>query len=169
MMTTNLTREVCGGCLKSISLGQAIVECCECDRIIHYKCMKLKNSTGDFYCKFCTHLAVVRYNPFRNLLGSDSNPTANAADENIEKISGILENCKSYTADQMNKSHLDTLRNNTSAMFITIDGNRSNFDQLTVELERYPRSGGLMYVSECSTGAGASRSRIQIKHAARRC
>ena len=64
---TALTKEVCKHCCKSLYVGQAIVECSECNHVIHHQCYNSTNtdSHGNFLCNICVNLAVKRYNPFK--------------------------------------------------------------------------------------------------------
>ena len=55
---TALIKEVCFHCQRSVSLGQAIVECAECNCILHHKCYdssKLGSMNCEIYCKNCEH------------------------------------------------------------------------------------------------------------------
>ena len=42
---TVLTKEVCGYCQGSVSVGQAIAECTECKCVIHHKCLNVSKLT----------------------------------------------------------------------------------------------------------------------------
>ena len=136
-MTRSGTKEVCGYCLRNINVGHSIFECYLCNCAIHTKCFKESKSEiieNDYYCVKCKLLAVKRYNPF-----NVSNPEDNLTDvdENIHKISQILENCKSHSVQEYNRIFRDNFKNSTSMFFVNIDGNKSNFDSLVAELERY--------------------------------
>ncbi len=53
----------------------------------------------------------------------------------ILKMSQILENCKSYSTSEFNSNLSKDLEKYGGSLFVNIDGNKSNFDHLTVELE----------------------------------
>ena len=69
-----LTKEVCVHCNGSINLSHSITECIKCDCVIHTKCFDKKEHMffeDEFYCKNCVHLAVKRYNPFKQDFEND--------------------------------------------------------------------------------------------------
>ena len=91
-------------------------------------------------------------------------------DENIQKISEILNNCKSYAVDELNKviqqltpsfpANLNAISttpqkslNSThfSSYFINIDGNTTNFDNLLVELKRIDHKFSVIGIAETNT------------------
>ena len=145
MIGKQLKKEVCDCCLRNIMIGQCILECKDCEIVIHTKCFKKSQfqiiNTSN-YCKSCSPDIFQRYNPFQhhpdqtNHLDSDDN---RFYDENIcetidclTQASKILEQCKPNTIDYVNSqigSHTDF-----STLFHNIDGNKTNFDCLTAEL-----------------------------------
>ena len=129
-----LFREKCSHCLKTINIGQTIFECFRCDCIIHSNCFRSSNAEvidSNFYCNSCKHLATIKYNPFKLNCDDDEIDLNN----DIHKISLILDRCKSYTAYELDKVHAKSLKDSSSVYFLNIDGNKSNFDSLTAELE----------------------------------
>ena len=147
-ISKNLRKEACNFCTKNILIGQLVTVCGNCDIIAHSKCAK-KHSFRTFrsqqYCQTCmkTH-DIIRYNPFYDILeGEDDTffeeqPTEYI--ESIQELSEILENCRSYNKKQFNDltSKLEKGGNAENQLFSTyflnIDGNKTNFDQLTTEL-----------------------------------
>ena len=109
-MMTVLAKEVCSHCLKHINIGQSIVECYVCNCVIHTKCYKLSNFesiNNDLYCANCKCSAIKKYNPFK-LLNSDDD--SYNTDNETQKISNILESCKSYSVNDINESCLDNFK-----------------------------------------------------------
>lgn len=143
-----LKKEVCGCCLKNISIGQSISECKKCFGAVHSRCynkssFKLKN--GKIYCKSCYPHVPRYYNPFRDI-GAESIESLRDDDddrfynENIYETvdtlswaSKILERCETLPVNSvvplLNSENVDF-----STFFYNIDGNKSNFDNLTAEL-----------------------------------
>ena len=85
-----------------------------------------------------------RYNPFSSWVSSDSDKDYNLdnCDSDMTKLSSILNHCKSYTTNELNKaiSTLETSCDNSSnnqlsSLFLNIDGNKTNFDHFLVLLK----------------------------------
>ena len=146
-----LKKEVCAYCLKNINLGQSIIECNNCNCPIHSKCFDTSHIVSDLdhpYCKNCLHLSVPRYNPFRPLIDENSN----VEDDLVNTASNILENCSSYSVQDFNKHLNNELISKNSIMFQNIDGNRSNFDSLVMELQSYVGSFSIIALAETNVG-----------------
>ena len=155
---SNLNKEVCGCCSKTIKFGQAITECGKCETAIHTRCFKKSNfgyANNIFYCKTCLIDVETRYNPFYH----DTNSNFYDGElcdiiESMQSTSSLLENCKQYTVDNMNNllSENFPIPNNLfSSLFLNIDGNYSNFDSLVVELERYDHKYSVIGLAETNT------------------
>ena len=69
-----------------------------------------------------------------------------------------MENCTSYTVDDLNKIDDTNFKNNLSTFFLNIDGNQSNFDSLTVELHRYKHKFSIIGIAE--TNCDSSQSNV---------
>ena len=153
MMTRLLIKEVCGCCLKNINIGQAISECGKCNCIIHTNCFKkakFQIINNENYCSNCKETIERIYNPFELLCGS-KNPgdhsdrpyNAEISDcfDDLKAISKILSNCaRQNTINDVNNSLSNQeipLRNETfSVMFQNIDGNKTNFDNFAINIEK---------------------------------
>jgi hypothetical protein len=156
-MMTVLAKEVCSHCLKHINIGQSIVECYVCNRVIHTKCYKLSNFESienDFYCANCKCSAIKKYNPFKSLNSDDDSYNI---DNETQKMSNILESCNSYSVHDINESCLDNLKKYMSLFFLNIDGNKSNFDSFTAELERYKHKFPIIGLAETNTDVDVSQ------------
>ena len=150
-MNTDLIKEVCAHCQRNVCIGQPLIECHACDRIIHSKCYnysELNSSIDKFYCNDCSHLAVKKYNPFK----FDIEDEEVDLDDNIQKLSLILDNCKSYSVKQISKLHKEKYSLNNSMLFQNIDGNKSNFDSLAIELQRYEFEFSIIALAETNIG-----------------
>ena len=144
---TALIKEVCGHCRGSISLGQAIVECTECNCAIHNKCydaLKFISLNCEIYCKNCEHLAVKRYNPFK--LDFENNEIDES--DILFSFTQRLEACKTHNVDDINNCYKDLLAEHMSIFFQNIDGNKSNFDALVVALERFSNKFPIIALAE---------------------
>ena len=61
----------------------------------------------------------------------------NESDPYIQKMSDILENCRSYTINDLNTDFNQYInKEHGSMLFQNIDGNRTNFDAFSMELQR---------------------------------
>ena len=61
----------------------------------------------------------------------------NDSDPYIQKMSDILENCRSYTINDLNTDFNQYInKEHGSMLFQNIDGNRTNFDAFSMELQR---------------------------------
>ena len=102
---TETIKEVCGDCQRSVSLGQAIAKCTECNCAIHSKCVDLLKFTNlnnnKFYCNNCDHLNIKRYNPFKIDLENDELDGDNV----ILNFTQKLEACKSHNVEDINNSY----------------------------------------------------------------
>ena len=144
-----IKKEACNFCSKNIFVGQLVTVCGTCDLIAHTKCAKknkFSNFRGKNYCQTCLKTYdIIRYNPFYDILeGEDDKfleeqPTEYI--ENLQELSDILENCKNYNKNEFSdltlKFEKDKKQTNQlfSTYFLNIDGNKTNFEQLTAELE----------------------------------
>ena len=144
-----LKKEVCAYCLKNINLGQSIIECHNCNCPIHSKCYdtcQIISDSGDPYCKNCSHLSITRYNPFRPLIDDTED------DDLINKVTDTLENCSSYSVKEFNRHFANELISKNSIMFQNIDGNKSNFDSLAMELKSLTGKFSIIALAETNEG-----------------
>ena len=147
---TTLTKEVCKHCCKGIYVGQAIVECSECNHVIHHQCYNSTNtdSHGNFLCNICVNLAVKRYNPFKYDIFDEEIDL----DETTTKLSQILNCCSQINVRLINQT-LETLtEGQMSMMFQNIDGNKSNFDTMCIDLRRYHKKFSIIALAETNIG-----------------
>ena len=152
----NSNRETCGHCTKQIYIGQSSIVCSKCDTILHLNCAKnAVTFRQNIYCSICVDkFDIIRYNPFylkHDLHDQDDDRFyENESSDYIEMIndmSDILENCRSYSISELNNYTLlnttsyssttdtDNACNRFSTYFYNLDGNKTNFDQLSVNLE----------------------------------
>ena len=155
---------MCSCCSKNIQIGQQFTECnCpKCPSIIHTKCYKkseFKNKNDSFYCKCCAPSIPPRYNPFSSLINQansledDSDRFYNLNFQEISDVpvtaSNILKQCNSKTSTATYKQFSNEI--NFSTFFYNIDGNKSNFDQLTVELAQFDSKFSVIGLAETNT------------------
>ena len=144
-----MRKEVCGPCTKYINIGQSILECEICFVPIHTKCYKKANfasKNGTWTCGTCANNILPRYNPFpcsAPSVDDDKFYDDEGAFEDtvIQSISRVLDSCKPYTVQDLNKitRQLNNHPENTiqfSSYFLNIDGNKTNFDSFCIELKR---------------------------------
>ena len=154
MMTRVLIKEVCGCCLKNVNIGQAVTEFDKCNCIIHTKCFRkyeFRVINNRNYCNNCKETIEKIYNPFESLSRSNSqndfsdrpyNAEIGDCFEELSVISQLLNNCTRYkTIDNLNDSlesrNLTSLKNeNFSVLFQNIDGNKTNFDNFAINIEK---------------------------------
>ena len=146
----DLPKEKCGSCDKFINIGQFILECEKCTSVIHAKCYKLseyKNIDNLWLCPLCSTNHTQRYNPFMtlhgNLASNDNSPGTfydhdpSEALDPVQNISSVLNDCRSYTKNEINNLINDiseTEHSLFSSYFLNIDGNYTNFDEFSIEL-----------------------------------
>ena len=146
---TNITtkKEMCTVCKKYINFGQKLCVCHICNKIIHGKCVSENNfffKNGKMLCSACCVDASpheLRYNPFDLITSKnqtdkfyDTEPVE--FDPSFSEISSLLQKCKSNTVEDL-KTACKDFKNNFSTYFLNIDGNHSNFDYLSIELDSY--------------------------------
>ena len=145
-MVVNLKKEVCRCCLKSICVGQAILECNKCTNIIHTKCFKISHFSsinGLYYCESCTTNVTHKYNPFKfdhnDIQSSTNNDNDRFYNENIYETidclfhaSMLMENCEYHNSKEL--APKITSECDLTTLFYNIDGNKSNFDIFAAEL-----------------------------------
>ena len=162
-----LKKEVCETCDKTINIGQATCECCQCKKIIHAKCYR--NSTisftnGELICITCSKNLPVKYNPFSSFQNYftvksdeiyDSNFDPCDIFEDVEKMSSLLNECTSNSPDQfikiLTEKNMLNQNNNFSSLFANIDGNKSNFDSFVTELDYLQHKFSAIGIAETNT------------------
>ena len=154
-MINRLPKEKCDHCSKVISLGLPHFECYNCTRILHAKCFKASKAevvNDNFYCTHCKHSISKKYNPFKLM----TDPELNECDPCLQKIADILESCRSYSINDMNTLIKPYFENNCSMIFQNIDGNRTNFDAFSVELDRISQKFQVIGLAETNVGTDES-------------
>ena len=109
-MIMKMIKEVCKPCCRTINIGQPILECDLCHTAIHTKCFKkAKFATMNelWVCHLCSVEFVPRYNPFEKMLNTEQSDKFyendfTGDDATIEKISNVLNLCRSYKAQDFN-------------------------------------------------------------------
>ena len=131
-----MKKEKCDHYLKNVNIGHKIYVCSKCDCIIHSTCYKASKATtieNEYFCCTCKLGVIKRYNPFKLVISGEDE---NDIDVDTLRMSTILDQCKSHTTSEINKSLEDNLVNNSSIYFLNIDGNKSYFNNLSVEIRR---------------------------------
>ena len=116
-MMVQLHKEKCSHCLKNIYTGQPILECTECNQIIHAKCFKKSNyalKNDNFYCSNCKNLVEKKYNPFKILHIEETEIDLN---DDFQKMSHTLEKCKQFSVNDFNESFNESFKNFNSSIF----------------------------------------------------
>ena len=147
-MTKIITKkEICTACNKYINVGQKLCVCHICNKVIHGKCFSKNNflyKNEKMLCLACcadVSAPENRYNPFDLMTSKnqtdkfyDIEPVE--FDPSFSEISSLLQKCKSNTLEDLKIAFKD-FKNNFSTYFLNIDGNHSNFDSLSIELDNY--------------------------------
>ena len=155
-MMVQLHKEKCSHCLKNIYTGQPILECTECNQIIHAKCFKKSNyalKNDNFYCSNCKNLVEKKYNPFKILHIEETEIDLN---DDFQKMSHTLEKCKQFSVNDFNESFNESFKNFNSSIFLNIDGNKTNFDTFSVELSRLQGKFTIIGLAETNIGPQGS-------------
>ena len=147
----HLTKETCGCCRKFLNLGQPMLECEICDKMIHAKCYKIsefKNIENLWHCSSCIEHREIRYNPCEHCYKSSQleseafyNEEPIDAIEIIQDMSNMLKKCRSYDKKELNELIESMLPSSSdaslfSSYFLNIDGNLANFNEFTLELQQ---------------------------------
>ncbi len=103
----------------------------------------------NYYCFSCKDEVVQKYNPFKHF---ESKNDPSDPNDDISKISVILENCQAYTANELNTTHVENLKTSSSSYFLNIDGNKSNFNSLMAELQRFNHNFSVIGLAETNIG-----------------
>ena len=155
-MICKIPKEQCHHCLKNMNIGNPFFECYKCDTIIHGKCFKASGAEiidQYHYCSLCKLSVEKIYNPFRHMIDKDdSNLENNLENEPTAVMSRILDNCKQYTIEEFSPTFSDKLTNSFSMMFQNIDGNKSNFDSFSAELNNIPNKLSIIGLAETNIG-----------------
>ena len=154
---TTLRKENCGYCHKYINIGQSICECHKCNCVIHTKCYKMSTFdkiNNNFFCENCKTEVVVRYNPYKISIEYDEENVSTV--ETLQKMSDTLENCKSYTVEDVNNLPSKNFVENISSFFLNLDGNQTNFDNVIVELEQFCNKFSIIGLAETNTDPSIS-------------
>ena len=148
-MINKIQREICSDCKKNILIGQRYLECNNCLKIIHKNCFRSSNFSlcDTFYiCPNCVNINKKRYNPFKYITSNDG--VRNSDDDKfysedlmetfscIKKASNMLENCSYYKLKSENSIEYNMVEAcDFKTPIYNIDGNRSNFDTFSSELQ----------------------------------
>ena len=156
--------EVCETCTKQIYIDQSTVVCENCDIIFHTNCIDKKKFSffrGKWFCQICTQKHdIIRYNPFLDIIENHNSDDPQEYDNNddvfetSQKISEILENCKTYDIREFQNMVNDTninKNNHFSTLFQNIDGNRSNFDEFATFLHQMNYEFSVIGIAETNT------------------
>lgn len=119
-------------------------------------------------CNVCNLQHEQRYNPFKNLVsefdaagGSDEvkffDEDPNSLPESIAAASKILSECSSNSTKEVNELHKSLSPVPFSSYFLNIDGNLSNFDELTVELSMFSFHFSVIGIAETNTDSAMSK------------
>ena len=150
-MMSVLLKEVCVHCNRNICVGQPIVECYQCDCAMHSKCynfIETDPNSDKFFCNDCSFLSVKRYNPFRYDVNSDEIDL----DDNTQKLTTLLEKCSSFSVKEVNHLRKENFPLHKSMIFQNIDGNKSNFDTLAIEMRRFEFEFSIIALAETNEG-----------------
>ena len=109
-MIMKLQKEVCQPCLKSINIGQPLLECENCNIAVHTKCHKMSKFgciDGLWLCSSCQEKIEPYYNPFPSKnSGSFSDrfydDESNNEDIILNSIRNVLNSCKIYNLLEFN-------------------------------------------------------------------
>ena len=151
-MTHRLLRENCNHCLKNVNIGQPTFECYNCDGIFHARCFSKSQAqviNDKYFCSSCKGKIKVKYNPFKQF---ESYNTLPDPDDEMTKISKILDTCQSYSVQQLTTEHKENLNKFSSSYFLNVDGNKSNFNSLIAELHRIDHKFTVVGLSETNIG-----------------
>ena len=159
-----LKKETCEYCSKFILVGQQSVICNKCKIIQHGKCSSKNFSyiRENWYCASCVNkYDINRYNPFLDIIDNikhdktyDNEPLDFV--EVHENLSNILEDCRNHTRYELNhyiNFNKITNQNSFSSYFLNIDGNKTNFDNLVVELQLFDTNFSVIGLAETNTNS----------------
>ena len=152
MMINRPIKEICSHCRRNVGLGIPHFECSLCFHIFHAKCFKPANAQvidNNFYCVDCKLSIPSRYNPFKLM----TDPEAEDYDPCIQKMSDILDACAAYSIKDINTHITPHMQSNFSSIFQNIDGNKTNFDAFSLELERIAEKFQIIGLAETNVNA----------------
>ena len=131
-------------------------ECYCCNKIFHAKCYKPSKSeliNDNLYCIDCKASIVRKYNPYKTMIDCSREDDI---DPYLQKISDILEQCRSFSIKDFNTGMQPYVNNNCSMIFQNIDGNRTNFDAFSMDLERISLKFQIIGIAETNIGIDES-------------
>ena len=152
MMIYRPIKEPCSHCRRGVGLGIPHFECSLCNQIFHAKCFKPSGAqvmSDNFYCSNCKDIAPIKYNPFKFM----ADPEKDDHDPCIQKMSDILETCTEYSHKDLNTHMTPHMQKNFSTIFQNIDGNKTNFDAFSLELERISENFQIIGLAETNISA----------------
>ena len=136
-------------------LGIPHFECYSCNKIFHGKCFKSSKAeaiNNNLYCIDCKTNTTKRYNPFKSMIDCKEDDI----DPYLQKMSDILEKCKSYSIKDFNKEMQIYSQNSFRMVFQNIDGNKTNFDAFNIEIERLSLKFQIIGLAETNIGSEES-------------
>ena len=166
----NLAKEVCGFCRNEIKIGPPTAICEKCDSIFHGKCIRPENFAaigGSYFCANCVTEHSLqpdlgqrdpeRYNPFHDIFNNNHSDKFYEDEpfefyEFTEHTSKILETCHQYDGKGFNKliKNLNPKSDTEifSTFFLNLDGNKTNFDELVVNLNQINHNFSIVGLAE---------------------
>ena len=70
----------------------------------------------------------------------------------LQKMSDVLENCRSYAIKDFNTQIKPCFASNSSMIFQNIDGNKTNFDAFSMELDQIAEKFKIIGLAETNIG-----------------
>ena len=140
-------------------IGQSITECKKCCKVIHTRCYKSSNfaTVNNLqYCKPCSLLIPLRYNPFADLDYNDHDDGDHFYNDNLvdsvpwlNHACKVLDNCQNLYSEDITPKFDSTI--DFSTLFYNTDGNKTNFDCLTAELAVFKDKFSVIGLAETNT------------------
>ena len=81
-----------------------------------------------------------------------TDPEVNDCDPCLQKMSDVLENCRSYAIKDFNTQIKPCFASNSSMIFQNIDGNKTNFDAFSMELDQIAEKFKIIGLAETNIG-----------------
>ena len=176
-----IPRQTCGGCTKQILGHNRNVICADCSKICHFRCASnleyqltkppSNTSSAIWHCKDCAIRVnkngpfISRYNPFIEYLQeTDTRLDSVTCNDELHIASEVLETCEAFESiPELNAKILKSGDSgnappNLTILFNNIDGNKTNFDSFTVDLNRHNTK--FSAIAICETNIDASHKNM---------
>jgi hypothetical protein len=151
IVVSTRAREKCEGCSKNILTHHKFAACSTCRKISHANCtpniFEYNQIKDSWSCCECSSRPS-RYSPFDDITADKHDQYSTTALHELDQMTTCLKSCTYSDTKHLNKLMLEQNQEQMSICFNNIDGVKSNFDRLSIELSAIPTKPSAIALAE---------------------